>query len=201
MSMPNPELVSMLDKMDEQMNDIRNSIKIIESNNRRITEDIPKTLEKMQILNKHIDEMKELVTYNDEDQVQKRNHQHETRKKMFAKFFEELGSRISANPGEYSIFNTKPVIFTFIKPENIDRHILCIDNSINTAREKHGSGGTFFNQTNDYYIEKIFDSILNNKALFNHNKTLYCFHIFDKQFSLNYNVLVGEWSVLDIKSF
>lgn len=59
------ELVAMLDKMEEQMNDIRNRVKIIESNNRRITEDIPKTLEMMQKLNKQIDEMKELVSYNE----------------------------------------------------------------------------------------------------------------------------------------
>ena len=188
MSASNPELVAMLDKMDEQMNDIRHSIKIIESNNRRITEDIPKTLEKMQILNKQIDEMKAHVTYNDDDQVQMRNHQHETRKQMFAKFFEELNSRISADS----------ITFTYIKPENIDRHILCIDHAINTAREKYGDKSSSFNQTNDDYIEKLFESILKNKVLHNvMNTSIYSFRrVISPQYSLDYNSVIGVWSIV-----
>lgn len=187
MSLPTQEIVSMLEKMKEQMNDIRNRIEIIESNNRRITEDIPKTLEKMKTLDKQIDEMKEIVTYNDEDRVQKRNLQHETRKQIFAKFFEELSSRSSANP----------ITFTYINPENVDRHIVCIDHAINMAREKYGISNSFY-QTNDYYIEKLLEYILKNKVLHNvMNTEKYSFRrVISPQYSLDYNALVGEWSVL-----
>lgn len=200
MSASNPELVAMLDKMDEQMDDIRHSIKIIESNNRRITEDIPKTLKKMEILNKQIDEMKAHVTYNDEDQVQMRNHQHETRKRMFAKFFEELDSCLKdgLNP---VLSDGTPLIFTNIKPENISVHIKCIDDALNTAREKYGDKSSSFYKTNDDYIEKLFESILKNNVLHNlntfTNTSIYSFRrVISPQYSLDYSSVIGVWRVV-----
>lgn len=163
----NQEMFASLKKMVKQMNEISEYIKYMEIN--AIRENTNKydihgfmceNLLKMQKLTEQMFEMYEIISnnrlINNTEKIQKR----EKRKQIIAKFLEDAET-----------YNPQPDN-NYFGQENIENHIMVIDCELHNAREKYNS---LLPETNNYYIGKLFETILTNNVIFDREPYVYTY--------------------------